>query len=489
MVLCSLPRDMLRTFAAIREALTKRFDRKDPPVTLRRMLSEIRQKQESNEEFGEEIRRLVTRVYPGVDVVMQDQLAAEAFLKGYKNTKIAYDVLNKKPTTLNEALEMVTFQEHNFKATIGRPRELLKRDNARRVSWIDEMESDEDVKVRRMNSQVYTTMDELDERLRRFELKFAQEQEKSLDRIEKLFGTKAENKGNSFNCQGSGHFARNCPERTRSPSPGPTFPAQKNINVSGVANGGKAMKVPVSVNGIDTYAVIDTGADATIVSEKVATEARIIVPDRSTRSRLLVLNATNDSEMIAIGGVTATIQLANHVYNWKVFVAPIRDPILLGLDFMKFINAIIYTGQGDVAIDVNIITSTYLDNDQQNANGNLVVDNNIITPAISNEIFLGRVVNHVPNRNSSQRSVPYSDRLKLYSSDEFPGWSNRILKKITDTNLATLDEDNVLLPSAMEDITATRNTSEAEEDAPLVTSTGPKRTSARPNDRNPTEID
>ena len=396
--LCSLPKEMLCTFAAIREALMKRFGRKDPPATVRRMLSEIRQKQESNEEFGEEIRRLVTRAYPGVDVVMQDQLAAEAFLKGYKNTKIAYDVLNKKPTTLNEALEMVTFQEHNFKATIGRPQDLLKRDNARRVSWIDEIESDEDVNVRRMNSQAYTTMDDSDERLRGFELKFAQEQEKRLDRIEQLFDTKAENKGNCFNCQGSGHFARNCPKRTRSPSPGPTFPAQKDINVARVANGGKAMKVPVSVNGIDTYAVIDTGADATIVSEKVATEAGIIVPEKSTSFRLL--NAINDSEMIAIGGVTATIQLANHVYNWKVFVAPVRDPILLGLDFMKFINAIIYTGQGDVAINGDIITSTCLDEDRQNANSNIMVDNNIITPAIGNEIFLGRVVNPFPNRNS-----------------------------------------------------------------------------------------
>ena len=48
--------------------------------------------------------------------------------------------------------------------------------------------------------------------------------------------------------------------------------------------------------------------------------------------------------------------------------------------------------------------------------------------------------------------------------------------------MATLDEDDVLLPSAMEDITATRSTSEAEEDAPLlhVASTGPQRTSARP---------
>ena len=38
------------------------------------------------------------------------------------------------------------------------------------------------------------------------------------------------------------------------------------------------MKVPMSVNRIDTFAMIDTGADVTIVSEKVAANARIIVP-------------------------------------------------------------------------------------------------------------------------------------------------------------------------------------------------------------------
>ena len=54
-----------------REALMKKFGRKEPPATVRRILSEIRQKQDSNEEFGEEIRRLVTRAYPGVDIGMR----------------------------------------------------------------------------------------------------------------------------------------------------------------------------------------------------------------------------------------------------------------------------------------------------------------------------------------------------------------------------------------------------------------------------------
>ena len=84
-------------------------------------------------------------------------------------------------------------------------------------------------------------------------------------------------------------------------------------------------------------------------------------------------------------------------------------------------------------------------------------------------------------RNSSRKSVLHSDRLKPYRSDVFPGWVNCIRKEITtDTNLATFVEDDMLLPSAMEDLTATSNTSEAEEDAPPVTSTGPQRTSARP---------
>ena len=172
--------------------------------------------------------------------------------------------------------------------------------------------------------------------------------------------------------------------------------------------------------------------------------------------------------MNAVGGVTATIQLANHVYKWKVFVAPIRDQILLRLDFMKFINVIIFTGQGDVAINGDRITRTRHSWWQStDANSYIKVDNNIITPATSNEIFPGIVVNLLPNRNSSQKSIPYSDCLKLYSSDEFPGWSNLIRKKIADTHLATLKETS-----------ATRNAvGTQKDDASLVPSIGQQRTS------------
>ena len=51
---------------------------------------------------------------------MLDEIAAEAFLKGFKNTKLAYEAINKRPSSLNEALEVVTFLEHNYKATVER---------------------------------------------------------------------------------------------------------------------------------------------------------------------------------------------------------------------------------------------------------------------------------------------------------------------------------------------------------------------------------
>ena len=238
-------------------------------------------------------------------------------------------------------------------------------------------------------------------KLKKLELKFVQEQEKRMERIEKLFGARVENKDKCYNCQGYGHFAKNCPKRTRSPSPRSsrnTSPARRDINITRVPNRDRAIRIPVKVHGINTFAVIDTGADATVVSDEVAAKAGI-VPDETKSVRLL--NATNDSEMNAFGGVTATIQMANHPYEWKVFVAPIRDPILLGIDFMKAIDATIHTGQGDVVVDGDIIAGTYSDDDQQPYACSVVkADKDVIIPAASEKIVLGRVVNPVPNKQA-----------------------------------------------------------------------------------------
>ena len=86
-------------------------------------MADIKQKGECNDVFGEEVRHLVTQAYPGSDLEMPDQ----AFVRGYCNSRIAYYAFNRAPRTLNDALELVTSQEHNYKATLGRDYDQQKR--------------------------------------------------------------------------------------------------------------------------------------------------------------------------------------------------------------------------------------------------------------------------------------------------------------------------------------------------------------------------
>ena len=50
---------------------------------------------------------------------MLEQLSGEHLLKGYKNSRIAYEVMNKRPRTLTHALNEVTLMEHNFRVKTG----------------------------------------------------------------------------------------------------------------------------------------------------------------------------------------------------------------------------------------------------------------------------------------------------------------------------------------------------------------------------------
>lgn len=62
-------------------------------------------------EFAEEVRRLNTLAYPGVDLHLQDQLATNAFLKGLINQKVAYEVMTRDPCSLAEAQQHVEAHE------------------------------------------------------------------------------------------------------------------------------------------------------------------------------------------------------------------------------------------------------------------------------------------------------------------------------------------------------------------------------------------
>jgi hypothetical protein len=69
---CSLPGEVQEEFSKLCGCLERRFGHVEPPATVRKKLSNIQQKSESTEEFAEEIRRLTTKVYPAVDLDLQN---------------------------------------------------------------------------------------------------------------------------------------------------------------------------------------------------------------------------------------------------------------------------------------------------------------------------------------------------------------------------------------------------------------------------------
>ena len=127
---------------------------------------------------------------------MKDQLAAKSFLRGYRNSRIVYDVLNRAPRTRNDALELVTSQEHNYKATLGRDYDQQKRERARRVSWAEETdestcaaleEEPEILGAQRVQRPTCVTIEQLDNLLKEVELRLKKSHEQEKAKRDQLF--------------------------------------------------------------------------------------------------------------------------------------------------------------------------------------------------------------------------------------------------------------------------------------------------------------
>ena len=81
---------------------------------------EYHQGKACTEEYAKEVPQLVTQANPDMSLSTQEELAAEAFLRGYSNSKVANEALNQNLHILAEAQDIVEVFEHNFKATVGR---------------------------------------------------------------------------------------------------------------------------------------------------------------------------------------------------------------------------------------------------------------------------------------------------------------------------------------------------------------------------------
>lgn len=188
--------------------------------TARKKLSDLRQHNEKNEEFAEEVRRLVSRAYPTSSIELQEELAAEHFLKGHKNAKIAYEALNHQPKTVSSALDIVVQLQHNYHATLGRDVDYNTKQRTRRVTWKDEEENSTD-QYEGMDSvrQLVNSFRKPDNQTLQNEIKALRDLlERAMLHDSKPATLTAQSTGCYF-CGDKSHFKRDCPKRSRSPSP------------------------------------------------------------------------------------------------------------------------------------------------------------------------------------------------------------------------------------------------------------------------------
>ncbi|CAC5363136.1 unnamed protein product [Mytilus coruscus] len=106
------------------------------------------------------------------------------------------------------------------------------------------------------------------------------------------------------------------------------------------------IKVPISINGQVTKAVLDTGAEVTVLNSSLyfgIPEEKKPLLKKATR-KLVVAEAGKNMETHGI--TTMNVKLGNREFSWEMYVAPIGDSILLGCDIVDELDITINSKKG-----------------------------------------------------------------------------------------------------------------------------------------------
>ena len=194
-----LPLGTRSSFDGIVTALQHRFGDHVLPETHRASLQTLKKNQkETLHEFAARVGELVSKSYPGLASSLHTSLTIEAIVNGLPDPSLVYDVLTKKPSTVNEALEMISWHE------------CVKGTSRRKFSGIRQVvqSSHSDAGRDRKSEEKMIT----EERLNEFGKQLEQTLITSMKGIMKQSGSKQGKRGDCYLCHKAGHFYRECPQ-------------------------------------------------------------------------------------------------------------------------------------------------------------------------------------------------------------------------------------------------------------------------------------
>ncbi|CAC5363135.1 unnamed protein product [Mytilus coruscus] len=98
------------SFMLFNSEMERRFGNYNFPETYRRELQTVKkQYKESIHEYAARIEGMVRKAYPGTDKQLFNNISIEYMLSGLPDQSLAYDVLTKRPKTMEETINLVTW--------------------------------------------------------------------------------------------------------------------------------------------------------------------------------------------------------------------------------------------------------------------------------------------------------------------------------------------------------------------------------------------
>ena len=198
--------DLRQTVAA----LERRFGDNKLPETYRASLQTLKkQTKETFEEYAARVQRSVAKAYPGiVGTTLLEDMTIENLVSGLSDTNLVYDVLTKKPKSVQEAVDLIQWHESCHIAQ-------RRRAGVRQVSQWDDpgSQGNSDLSIMRVGGKKFVDEDRL--------IQFGRDLTEQLAKKLKGGFNRRPQRNNHWKssvecyaCHEYGHIARECPKRT-----------------------------------------------------------------------------------------------------------------------------------------------------------------------------------------------------------------------------------------------------------------------------------
>ena len=160
-----------------------------------------------------------------------------------------------------------------------------------------------------------------------------------------------------YYCGDPEHFQKDCPlkkrnnnlhqEQNHSIEEGNDTTVKPVLQI-GKKTGGRSISVPVKINDVETEAIVDTGADVSVLSRKFARHLQLELDNEHTTH---LMNAEDGNEMEAVCDVKVKLLIGNSTIDWSMYICPTRENVLIGMDLLETLDAVVHARQGDLVIN------------------------------------------------------------------------------------------------------------------------------------------